>query len=247
MREVVYLSEGKLNEFLIEPRRALPAIKLHAGVPLAGIDVEKPTSNDVRELRRHLERIEKEMKRRTAVYTDPGLAPGLWVRFTTSLKWVTLSGRYQDLVLFVNPSPDSAHLHDASAARRLLLHGSARYLRGRSPTQLDGPELNGLEGTGQSAGTTFITNAGRVISALADTHNPDEPRGLVIEGRSLKLIARTHRAGIRDLLAALDADDTEVSTSAWMTGYARVSAVLPETATAAGCLVASPLIVEYVS
>lgn len=31
-----------------------------------------------------------------------------------------------------------------------------------------------------------------------------------------------------------------------MTGYARVSALLPETATEVSCLVASPLIVEYV-
>ncbi|WP_025618882.1 hypothetical protein [Salinispora cortesiana] len=42
MREVVYLSTGKLNEFVPEPRRALPAVKFHAGGSFAGVDVPSP-------------------------------------------------------------------------------------------------------------------------------------------------------------------------------------------------------------
>lgn len=246
VREVVYLSEGKLNEFLPEPRRALPAVKLHAGVSLAGINVETPASNSVQDLRRHLKRVEKAMARHTPRHTESELAPGRWVRFEAALDWVTLRGRYQDLVLFVDRAPDRARPDPAGATRRVLLHGSARHLLGRPPVQVDGPALTGLDGGGHSAGTAFVTNAGHAVSALAGASDPLEPESGA-DGEPHPSRPLLHRAGIRDLLAALDAERTEVSTSAVMTGYARVSALLPETATEASCLVASPLIVEYVN
>ncbi|MFE0383166.1 SAVMC3_10250 family protein [Streptomyces bungoensis] len=245
MREVVYLSEGKLNEFLPEPRRALPAVKLRAGVSFAGINVETPAQDNARDLRRHLEEVEKEMDRQTAWYGEPGLMPGRWVQFEAPLNWVTLRGRYQDLVLFVDPAPDSASPHQPVTSRRLLLHGSARHLLGRPPIEVDGPVLTGLEGSGHSAGTIFVTNAGHVVSALAQAHDPFESGTGAAEGNPPVSPTSMRRSGIRDLLAAVDAESSEVSTHALMFGYARVSALLPETATEVGCLVASPLIVEY--
>ncbi|MFD7528559.1 SAVMC3_10250 family protein [Streptomyces sp. NPDC059849] len=247
MREIVYLSEGKLNQFMPEPRRALPAVKLHAGVSLAGINVENPAPDSTRDLRRHLKQVEKQVARHTLQYTEPELTPGRWVRFSAPLNWVTLRGRYQDLVLFVDPAPESTHPSAAGTTRRLLLHGSARHLRGRPPIQVDGPELSVLTSGGCSAGMTFVTNAGHVVSALAHALDPLEPESGADGENSSEPTDPRHRAGIRDLLAALDAESTEVSTSAMMTGYARVSALLPETTTEASCLVASPLIVEYVN
>lgn len=229
MREVVYLSTGKLNEFVPEPRRALPAVKLHAGGSFAGVDLASPAPDSVREMRRHLARVEKRMGRDTPWYTEPGLAPGRWVRFEAALDWVTLRGSGQDLVLFVDPVDSSG----SGFQRRLLLHGSARHLRGGPPVQVDGPALTGLEG-GHSAGTVFVTQAGHVVSALT----PDSP-----EATSGPL----SRTGVRDLLAALDAQRPTVSTAARVTGLARVSALLPAAGGDGGCLVASPLIVEYVN
>lgn len=245
MREVVYLSEGKLKEFLPEPRRALPAVKLHTGISLAKIDVETPAPDNARNLRRHLERVEKEMDRQTAWYTEPDLTPGRWVQFEAPLNWFTLRGRHQDLVLFVDPVPASASAHQPGTSRRLLLHGSARHLLGRPPIQVDGPALTGLEGSGHSAGTIFVTNAGHVINALAHAHDPLESGAEAAEGHPPMSPTSMRRSGIRDLLAAVDAESSEVSTHALMFGYARVSALLPETATEMSCLVASPLIVEY--
>ena len=63
---------GKLNEFPPELRRALPAVKLHAGVYLTGINVETPASNCVQDLRRHLKRGEKTMARHTPRHTESG-------------------------------------------------------------------------------------------------------------------------------------------------------------------------------
>ncbi|MEU6109052.1 SAVMC3_10250 family protein [Streptomyces albidoflavus] len=245
MRQVVYLSEGKLNEFLPEPRRALPTVKLHAGVSVAGINVETPAPDNARDLRRHLERVEKEMGLHTVWYTEPDLTPGRWVQFEAPLSWFTLRGRHQDLVLFVDPTPDSASTHEPGVSRRLLLHGSARYLLGHPPIQVDGPELTGLEGNGHSAGRRFVTNAGQVINALARAQDPLEAGSGALEGNPSVPPTSVRRSGIRDLLTAVDAESSEVSTHALMIGYARVSALLPETDTELGCLVASPLIVEY--
>ncbi|MFI7273788.1 SAVMC3_10250 family protein [Streptomyces sp. NPDC049879] len=241
MREVVYLSEGKLNAFLPKPRRALPAVTVQAGLPFAEISVERPPPDGARELRRHLRRVEKTLARRALWYTEPGLAAGRWVRFKAPLTWMTLRGEHRDLVLFVDPAPDPAHPRGAGAPRRLLLHGSARHLLGRPPVQVDGPEQTGLADGGGSAGTVFVTNAGRVVGALA--HVDDGP-GADGEERPEPAVPLP-RGGVRDLLAALDAGSAEVSTAAMVTGYARVSALLPGTDAEAGCLVASPLIVEY--
>ncbi|WP_030925951.1 SAVMC3_10250 family protein [Streptomyces sp. NRRL B-24720] len=244
-RGVLILGVFELNEFLPEPRRALPTVKLHAGVSLAGINVETPAPDNAGDLRRHLERVEKEMDLHTAWYTEPDLSPGRWVQFEAPLNWITLRGRHQDLVLFVDPPPDAASPHQAGASRRLLLHGSARHLLGRPPLQVDGPELTGLEGNGHSAGRIFVTNAGHVVNALAHAHDPLEAGSGVSEGNTPVSPTSVRRSGIRDLLQAVDAESSEVSTHALMFGYARVSALLPETATETGCLVASPLIVEY--
>jgi hypothetical protein len=246
VREVVYLSEGKLKGFLPEPRRTLPAVKMQAGISLVGVTVEKPVPDGARDLRRHLERVEKEMARDALWYTEPELTPGSWVMFEALLNWVTLRGRYRDLVLFVDSSPESGHQSEADPTiRRLLLHGSARHLLGGPPPQIDGPALTDLGSGGHSAGTLFVTNAGHVVSAL--THSRDPLESESDEGNPLVSTAPLPSAGIRDLLAALDAENSEINTSALVAGYARVSALLPETATAAGCLVASPLIVEYVN
>ncbi|MBD0689956.1 SAVMC3_10250 family protein [Streptomyces sp. CBMA123] len=244
MREVIYLSEGKLREFLPEPRRALPAVSLHAGLPFAGMDVATPTSNNAQDLRRHLKRVEKTLTRKLPHYTEANIDTGSWVKFETRLNWVTLRDRYRDLVLFV----DSELNHETGGPRRLLLHGSARHLLGRPPVQVDGPALTGLEGGGHSAGTIFVTNAGHVVNALAHSLNELGPEAGEGAEPLPEATAPLHRKGLRDLLAALDAEreHAEVRTSAVVTGLARVSAVLEETSTEVGCMVASPLVVEYV-
>ncbi|MET3986253.1 SAVMC3_10250 family protein [Streptomyces sp. PvR034] len=243
MREVIYLSEGKLSGFLPEPRLALPTIKLHAGVSMAGINVESPATDLDRDLLRHLKRVERDLERRAPSHLEPELAPGHWVQFEAPLSWITLRGRYQDLVLFVDPAPSPP---EAGVTRRLLLHGSARHLSGRPPVQIDGPALTDLEGGGHSAGTLFITQAGHLLAALTRDQSelgPDAQDDFTSPGPAPSL----SRAGVRELLTALDTQSAEVSTSALMIGYARVSALLPATGTDGGCLVASPLIVEYVS
>ncbi|GCB44656.1 hypothetical protein SNL152K_1946 [Streptomyces sp. NL15-2K] len=50
---------------------------------------------------------------------------------------------------------------------------------------------------------------------------------------------------MQELLHALDDADDSIDTSAVMTGYARVTGLIPHTYATSRCVVASPLVVEY--
>jgi hypothetical protein len=82
-----------------------------------------------------------------------------------------------------------------------------------------------------------VTRAGQVVEALTRDREPlpgGQPTAAGLHGR-----------GVQALLLALDEEDTSIDTSTMMTGYARVTGLLPSAETASRCLVASPLVVEY--
>lgn len=155
------------------------------------------------------------------------------------LNCVTLRDEYPDLVLFTAPASDEQEHRTGSEpapAARLLLHGSVRHLLGSEPQVVNGPELTGFDG-GASYGRVFLTSAGQAVSALAAGRRTSgaphvDPVSLPAEG-------------VRRLLNRIDIESGGLDTSVPMTGYARVTVSLPGTATVPGCLVASPLIVQY--
>ncbi|MEU7510473.1 SAVMC3_10250 family protein [Streptomyces sp. NPDC042898] len=250
MRDVIYLSVGKLRQFLPEPRRAPRAGALRVSTPFGiGVDVDAQADDGEQGRMRHLRQVQQHLEETALWYEDPGLRPGLWAQFEAPMRCVTLRGTYQDLVLFVDSGPDSG------SGCRLLLHGSAQHLLGWTPQPTDGPALEGLTG-GDSIGAVFLTRAGEVVQALSPAPAPDsdpdsdpggsdsdsDPRGASASPLAPALSA----AGTRELLRALDAGRDDIDTTAPMTGYARVTALLPERYGAPPCLVASPLTVEYV-
>ncbi len=232
--EVIYLSEGKLRQFLPSPRAGLLAPKVNVSLPFVGVNLEASVADDQRKQAQRLRRVEKQLAKSARPATATDLHPGQWVAFEASLRWVTLQDPYRDLVLFVDPAPE------ATTTRRLLLHGSARHLLGVPPPAVDGPALQEIGGGGTSAGTAFVTNAGRVVSALVDAAGSADP------GAGGPPATQLPSGGVRALVAALDAADTEISTAARVSGYARVTGLLPGSTTNSGCLVASPLVVRYV-
>ncbi|WP_267880472.1 SAVMC3_10250 family protein [Streptomyces sp. LaPpAH-108] len=100
-------------------------------------------------------------------YAAPDLRPGQWVQFEAPLRCVMLSGAHQDLVLFVDPAAGG----ETDRGCRLLMHGSARHLRGWTPVPVDGPALE-AENSASSLGTAFVTRAGRVVEALTTHRDP---------------------------------------------------------------------------
>ncbi|MQS05516.1 hypothetical protein FNX44_027540 [Streptomyces sp. OF1] len=209
MREIVYLSERKLRQFVPPPRRLPRPGALRLTTPFGGLDMDTPHPDGERNRLRHLADVHKHIETIAEWYTDPDLRPGQWVQFETPLRCVTLTDAHRDLVLFVDRPGDE----DC----RLLLHGSVRHLRGWTPTSVDGPPLETVD-YGSSLGTAFVTRVGEVVAALTRHRDPapaDHPEPHLPD------------RGVLQLLHALDADNPTIDTSATMTGYARVTGLLP--------------------
>ncbi|MFM9371195.1 SAVMC3_10250 family protein [Streptomyces sp. Da 82-17] len=242
MREIVYLSEGKLSQFVPERRRLLPRTgTLRVTTPVGGFDVDAPATEGEQSLARHLRQVDKHMELVSRWYGEPDLRPGQWVQFEVPLRSVTPGGVYQGLVLFVDQPRSADPAGEEGADCRLLMHGSARHLRGVSPATVD--VLEAEDGTGGfSIGPNFVTRAGQVVRALsAQNDAPDAPDEAGPEGGPT---GGLNSRGVRDLLKALDEQNGDLDMSVLMTGYARVSALLPETGDEPRCLVASPLTVQ---
>lgn len=238
VREIVYLSESKLRQFVPEPRRILRTRALRVTTPLGGIDVDPPAPDVEQAQLRHLRDVCREIDLVAGWYASPDLRPGQWVRFEAPLRCVTLSGAHHDLVLFVDPAEGRGSGPATHGGSRLLMHGSARHLRGWSAVPMDGPALE-VENSASSLGTAFVTRAGQVVETLTrhrDTLQAEE---------TTRTAVGLHGRGVRELLNALDDEDDSIDVSAVMSGYARITGILPGTGVNSPCVVASPLLVEY--
>ncbi|MFB7511850.1 SAVMC3_10250 family protein [Streptomyces sp. NPDC056144] len=114
------------------------------------------------------------------------------------------------------------------------MHGSVRHLRGWAPTPVDVDERESSDG-GSSFGAVFLSRVGQVVQELSVREERPEADAEAAPGLHLNSL------GVRRLLWALDAQTGDIDMSAMMTGYARVSAVLPAGDQGPRCLVASPL------
>ncbi|MFC8094634.1 SAVMC3_10250 family protein [Streptomyces sp. NPDC057301] len=242
LREIVYLSESKLQQFVPEPRRSPRAGALRVTTPFGGIDMDAPAADGLQGQLRHLRQVSNHVGLVADWYAEPGLRPGQWIQFEVPLRCVTLSGANEDLVLFVDSVPGRGSDLATVVNCRLLLHGSVRHLRGRAPMPVDGPALE-VGNSVSSLGDAFVTRAGQVVEELTRHRDP-----MSTDQDASRVSANLHSRGVRELLRALDDQDLSIDTSALMTGYARVTGTLPCTSDSAPrCVVASPLVVEYMT
>ncbi|WP_374224208.1 SAVMC3_10250 family protein [Streptomyces sp. ISL-66] len=239
MREIVYLSESKLRQFVPEPRRVPRTGALRVTSPFGGIDMDAPAPDSEQGQLRHLRDVYKHVGLVADWYAAPGLSPGQWVQFEAPLRCVTLSGAHRDLVLFVDSASGRGAGREDDGGSRLIMHGSVRHLRGWTPMSVDGPALE-AENSASSLGTAFVTRAGQVVDTLSRLRDP-----LATEATPPRTAVRLHGRGVQELLEALDDEDGGIDMSAMMTGYARITGVLPSTPVSPRCVVASPLVVEY--
>jgi hypothetical protein len=128
MRELVYLSDAKLRQFLPKPRRFFQAgrAKVSVTTPVGGLDVEPGSAPDEERARaRRFARVVAHVERGARWFWDEGLRAGQWVAFEAPLNYLVLRGEFEEMVLFADPA-EAVEGYERAWRARLVLHGSAR-------------------------------------------------------------------------------------------------------------------------
>lgn len=250
MREVVYLSEGKIQQFLPEHGRTWSLSRLSIRSPVAGVDVDRAAATDQQQLAARLRDVEKHIAKTAIPYTEPlARVPGTWVEFRAPLSYATVEqDQIGSMVLFVQP--EAAAVSVAWGRRvRLLLHGSARHLLGRSPQQLD-YDLRGsitVDGTlrsgSDSESFSFLVSNADMLSNVFGLRRID-PRAYGISDGPSKLSRDSFDGAMANFMSVVDEHLTP-GAAAWMAGYARVTQLVKDYSRRLNYLVASPLYVMY--
>ncbi|MFG3260126.1 SAVMC3_10250 family protein [Streptomyces sp. NPDC048172] len=243
MREVVYLSDGKLRQFLpIRGRRWPRASRVNVTTPFGGAEMERAAADTEAERLKRLGKVVAEIQSRVRVPEDPGVRAGHWIEFEARLHQLT-PREFAGMLLFLSVADAEG---DARAnGPRLLLHGSAAHLANAIPQPVDGPaDETVVTGTdGFSSGPTFFTQVVRASPGRAFLSDLEEQPSATDVGRGPGLSPLPEAVG--ELVRTLDRQ-TFPETAARMRGFARVSAEpLTDPGTGATFLVASPLLVEY--
>lgn len=232
MRELVYLSEAKLAQFLpqkppwwarlgrnarVEVSTPVGSVDLYAGEPMA-----KPTTA-------HLQAVIAKIETEAKWLNDPEVCPGQWVQFEMPMNYIIVSsvnlpGRGLRSVIVEGETGPLLFLdsNDTQArGPRLLLHGSARHLLGHN-TRPDQVELQTEYNSGDRFLLQFLRSS--VRDPLKDGGDGHPHPGIALRSLVRHLDERMGR-----------------ETASWMAGYARV------TMRVGGAIGATPLYVERVS
>jgi hypothetical protein len=244
MRELVYLSDRKLRQFLPDPKprwRRLGRLRAEVKAPLGSVSVEPASPEDAEATAAHLQRVVAHVERSAQWFTSETLVAGEWIYFEDRLHYGVFGhgvhGLYNN-----DPDPNSALLfinarRPGIGQTRLLLHGSPEHLL------VDWTRSDRLrrEWVSPSDGYLFIDLV-RLLPGMIEDLNagvgirppePGEDFRPTREGPPWALEGQ-----IKDVVNALDKRDDTVA--AWMAGYARVTAKLSPSP----IVVATPLYVE---
>ncbi|WP_405653695.1 SAVMC3_10250 family protein [Streptomyces sp. RK9] len=248
MRELVYLSDRKLRQFMPERPRRLVRGGWQVTTPVGGVGLDPEVPDVERERGERLRRIVRHVSATAGWFAEPGLRAGSWVQFEAPLNFRALRGAAPGMVLFVDP-PRGVEGYETGGAVRLLLHGSVEHLAGGGEPVVAEPPVLSEEVHHRSPGhwdcsggdwvELVTTQASLLLGSL--TSQPDATSE---EQAQEPVSPVTLLEGTRQLLAALDRQ-LPVETAAWMRGYARVTAVLR--GIGVHYVVATPLYVEYVA
>jgi len=246
MRELVYLSERKLSQFLLDPDRWWNSITGISATPIGGIQLKNNQTN----LSNKLNAIIKHLKAAKR-FDDPTVKVGDWIIFLAALRPFLFSGETETPVVFVEPPG-----HDRKA--RLLLHGSERHLVGHTVrpfnpefTEKDHVPIQGLyEWSGAISFASFVRRIMVGIPERASYYNSiDSPK----KAKELEQKINQYSSyegfwpqlhGLYDELDILSRDASPSEPFRWMSGHARITA---KSNGRVSIILASPLYIQYAS
>lgn len=248
MRELIYLSQRKLEQFQIDRRGGVGLVKrireMGIKAPLGMGEVKVGLGDEVANRYPQLARVLKELDRSDRAprwYEEDGLKPGDWVQFEAPLNFFFLGREgwrreWMRVLMFLQPPP----VHAGHGGVRLVLHGAPVHLLGASQSE---PQSTWLS---PSFGLRFFRAMEEFLADQVTTAPSPEDRKDWYLTQAVEELDREHRA----------------TTASWMAGYARVTMqpttsrsprstnVVPrgeQHSARQQLLIASPLYVEYVS
>jgi hypothetical protein len=257
VRELVYLSERKLRQFMIgKPRRwgNRPPIEGEVKFPGVGgvkIGPAAPTRGDevVPDLARVISALETS-DRAAGWFADDAVQPGQWVYFEAPLCYIPLSdGALPGAVVFLDHGEPTAS-YPTGGAIRLLLHGSAEHLFGAADTSPAGDDDERSDGSRNPSRYTDLRMFARLLYRLNREAPSSDAESDLDRMRAPHSTRYRLEMQVPWVVELLDRLLEPRLTAAWMAGHARVTAVLP---LPSGhdpdpvAVIATPLYVEYVS
>jgi len=248
MREVVYLSEGKLRQFLPEHGRSWSWSHLGVRSPFVGVDLDRSAAASQQQLAAQLREVEKDIAKRAIPYHEASV-PGMWVEFRTPLSYTTIEQEpFGDMVLFVQPATAAVPVAWGWGVR-LLLHGSARHLLGRPPRPI-GCDVSGATRVDVGRGSAsepdsfsfLVSNADMLSDAFGQGRV--DPRSNGAPAGYSAVPDDYFGTAVGDFMSVVD-EQLDPGGAAWMAGYARVTRFVKHDPTRLNYLVATPLYVMY--
>lgn len=243
MRELFYLSDAKLRQFVPERRRTrmgqrLSAIRLTT--PAGGVELEATGDADPeRQRQQHLSAVIRYIEERAFWFQDPDAGAGNWVYFEAPLlAFIVRGSRAQrGTVLFVDPPHQYVRAYDQPEGIRLILHGSDEHLLtpGRSATPVLW-ELSAMDGSNYNTQIPSFEIAQPPVAE--DIGDEEEP----------PYLSYTDAADVQlHNLVKSPFNWISPRDAVWMRGYARVSTVrnIAQGNQRYPLIVATPLYVEY--
>jgi hypothetical protein len=235
MRELVYLSESKMEQFIPDLRSLWPKPRITIKTPFAGLDLDLSSTRKKSQVK-HLKLIVKQIERSARWLGDQYLCPGEWAAFEAPLNYLIMRcGESVQVLFFVDPAQPVDN-YASGGTTRLLLHGSPGNLLDSHTIRLTAPQSDGEESTlkfsrdpaayGCSHPETLgyvANNVGTLMGSFsrisATATNPDQRNS---EGMVHWLPRATTQ-----ILSAIDAQ-VYSETAVWMKGYARITAILTD-------------------
>ncbi|MFE1230244.1 SAVMC3_10250 family protein [Streptomyces sp. NPDC058745] len=238
MRELLYLSDSKLRQFVRERRRSHTGFRLtafRATTPVGGLEVEAAADSDTdRQKQKHLALVVRHIEEQALWFQDPVARAGQWVYFEAPLN-VFVTYTQPDTVMFIDTQPGAVDEYDQPDGARLLLHGSSSHLLSTVPyIPLE------YEPIGRQSGPPVPTMTLAALSEVSLPTAEDQAGSTPVIKRPGSLPSKVHKL----FRAAQNA--TSVRSAVWMRGYARITATIGiSKGGRTPCVLATPLYVEY--
>ncbi|MEU6170167.1 SAVMC3_10250 family protein [Streptomyces tanashiensis] len=238
MRELLYLSDRKLRQFLPERRRSQIGRRLtafRATTPVVGVELEAAADSDTdRQKQNHLALVIRHIEEQALWFQDPAARAGQWVYFEAPLN-VFVTFMQPDTVMFIDPHPGAVDGYDQSHGARLLLHGSSDHLLSAvTPVRLE------YEPIGRQSGPPIPDMSLAPLSEVSLPTAEDQAGPTPVIKRPGGLPSKLHK------LFGAAQKATSVQSAAWMRGYARITATIGiSKGGRTPCVLATPLYVEH--